>query len=88
MSVNMIEKLLYDVSVSRSAAERFKTELDKFLPRYRLSDSEVAIVRDGDVRAMRDMGANPMLTMGFWMAVYGPREMGEYMKRMKRRGEA
>lgn len=88
MSVNMIEKLLYDVSVSRSAAERLNTDIDKFLARYRLSEDEAAMVRDGDVRGLRDLGANPMLTMGFWMAVHGPREMGEYMKRMKRRGEA
>lgn len=81
----MIEKLLYDVSVSRSTAERYKTDLDACLARYRLSEEEREMFRNGDVRAMRDLGANPMLTMGFWMAVRGPREMGDYMKRMKRR---
>ena len=81
----MIEKLLHDVSSSRSTAERFNTDLDGCLARYRLSEEEREMFRSGDVRAMRDRGANPMLTMGFWMAVHGPREMGEYMKRMKRR---
>lgn len=85
MSVNMVEKALYDLSVNRRAAERFNEDVDGFLARYRLSEEERAMFRTGDVRAMRDLGANPMLTMGFWMAVRGPREMGAYMKRMKRR---
>jgi protocatechuate 4,5-dioxygenase alpha chain len=84
MSVNMVEKLLYDVSVSRAVAERFNTDLDGLLGKYRLNDEEREMVRAGDVRAMRDLGANSMLTMGFWMMVHGPRAMGEYMKRMRR----
>ncbi len=84
MSVNMVEKLLHDVSVSRATAERFKTDFDGLLVKYRLTEDEAEMFRSGDVRAMRDMGANSMLTMGFWMMVRGPREMGEYMKRMRR----
>lgn len=83
MSLNMIEKALYDVSVSRRSAERFKEDTDGFLERYRLSADEVAMLRDADVGAMRALGANPMLTMGFWLIVKGRQEMGEYMKRMR-----
>lgn len=83
MSLNMIEKALYDVGVSRRSAERFKEDTDGFLQRYRLSADEMAMLRDADVGAMRALGANPMLTMGFWLTVKGRQEMGEYMKRMR-----
>lgn len=87
MSINTIELVLYEVGTSRRSAEKFKEDRSNFLERYQLTDTEKTMLCESNVGTMRELGASPLLTMGFWLAVEGPREMGDYMRRMKSGGE-
>lgn len=83
MSLNAIEKALYDIGTRRHASKEFVADSDLFLSQYLMTDDEKALLKNADVAGMREKGANAMLLMGYWVMVRGPREMGEYMKQMK-----
>lgn len=82
MSVNTLERLLWELGVNRSVQARFKEEPDKLLARYALSEDERRMVREFDVRGLAAAGVNTMLTMGFWMMNEGSGSMSRYVKRM------
>lgn len=82
MSRNVLEKVLWQLSVERSAKERFRENGAKFLSRFALSEEEVEMVLTFDVGAMQRMGVNPMLTMGFWQELAPNRDMRLYKERL------
>ncbi len=82
MSVNLLEKVLWDLSVNRDAKNRYRADAGKFLGRYNLDRVERAMILEFDVRGLADLGVNTMLTMGYWMQMEGSRDMGEYLSRM------
>jgi protocatechuate 4,5-dioxygenase alpha chain len=82
MSRNVLEKVLWQLTVERSAKERFRENGGKFLSRFALSEEEVEMVLTFDVGAMQRMGVNPMLTMGFWQELAPNRDMRLYKERL------
>ena len=83
MSVNLLEKILWDLSVNSDAKSRFRDDPNKLLQRYNLTDRERQMILEFDVRGLADEGVNTMLTMGYWMQLQGSGDMGEYLSRMK-----
>lgn len=82
MSRNLLEKVLWQLSVERSAKERFREDGARFLARYALSEAEKDMVLNFDVGAMQRLGVNPMLTMGFWQELSPTRDMRSYKARL------
>ncbi|KAF0808710.1 Extradiol ring-cleavage dioxygenase, class III enzyme subunit A [Alcanivorax sp. S71-1-4] len=88
MSRHLLEKALWQLSVERSAKQRFRDDPDGFLKRFNLSDEEKRWVREFDVGALQAAGVNPMLTMGFWQELSPDRSMRRYKERLGASGEA
>ena len=82
MSRNVLERVLWQLSVERAAKERFRDDARKFLARFDLSDEEKRMVVEFDVGALQRMGVNPMLTMGFWQELSPSRDMALYKERL------
>lgn len=82
MSANVLEKVLWDLSVDRDSKNRFREDPDEFLGRYHLTDAERRMVREFDVRGLADAGVSTMLTMGYWMQLESSHDMGRYLARM------
>ncbi|APD13774.1 extradiol ring-cleavage dioxygenase [Pandoraea pulmonicola] len=87
MSRNVLERVLHQLSVDRSAKQRFREDAIAFLSRYALSEQERQMVLAFDVAALQQAGVNPMLTMGFWQELSPERDMRTYMKRLRKVGE-
>ncbi len=83
MSRNLVERVLYQLCVDRSAKQRFKEGPGDFLSRYALSEPERAMVLTFDVKGLQTYGINPMLTMGFWQELAPQRDMRSYMKQLR-----
>ena len=88
MSLEGVEKALFDLNVDKRARESFTEGPGRFSGRYRLTEEELALLTDRDVRGLAALGANPMLVWGFWLmlAPRGERGTAAYLARM--RGEA
>lgn len=80
MSRNVLEKVLWQLSVDRSAKERFRADAQRFLGRFDLTQDEVDMVLGFDVRRLQNAGVNPMLTMGFWQELAPDRSMALYKR--------
>jgi len=87
MSRNVLERVLHQLSVDRTAKQRFREDAEGFLGRFALSDQERHMVLDFDVLALQNMGVNPMLTMGFWQELSPNRDMRAYMARLRPVGD-
>jgi Aromatic-ring-opening dioxygenase LigAB, LigA subunit len=83
MSVNTLERVLWELSVNRDSKRRFQEDSRAFLSRYQLTDHEAQMIGDFDVRGLADAGVSTMLTMGFWTEVHTSRSVTEYLERMK-----
>lgn len=82
MSTGALEQLLYDLGSSGRTRKAYAEAPDAFLARYGLSADEQALVRREDVGELFRRGLNPMLLMGFYMGLYGPASMGEYLSKV------
>ena len=82
MSRNVLERVLWQLSVERAAKERFRDDARKFLARFDLSDEEKRMVVEFDVGALQRLGVTPMLTMGFWQELSPSRDMALYKERL------
>jgi Aromatic-ring-opening dioxygenase LigAB, LigA subunit len=83
MSVNILERVLWDLTVNADCKRRFRDDADKLLARYRLEPEERDMVRGLDVRRLAQIGVSPLLTMGFWMESTGNRDSAVYLQRMR-----
>lgn len=82
MSRNVLERVLWQLSVERAAKERFREDARLFLQRFALSPEEAEMVVTFDVGALQAIGVNPMLTMGFWQELSPERSMRSYKERL------
>jgi hypothetical protein len=80
MSVTMVEKVLYDLSVDRSAKQAFRDDATALLAGYRLGEDEIASIRSFDLHDLSARGVNPMLLMGFWRL--SGEDMPSYLRRI------
>lgn len=83
MSRNVLERVLHQLSVDRSAKQRFRDDPEAFLQRFALTEAERAMLIGFDVLGLQQAGVNPMLTMGFWQELSPERDMRAYMKKLR-----
>ncbi|MFC7050166.1 hypothetical protein [Emcibacter nanhaiensis] len=72
MSINAIEKLLWQVSVNPAEAQALREDAASCLSRYRLDEKERSLVSGWQLRAMLDSGVHPMVLLMAYAAVNGP----------------
>lgn len=83
MSINTIERVLWDLHASPEKVGKFHADATDFLSAYPLSPDEVALMRALNVRAMADQGVSQMLLFCSWQAINGGApSVPEYMRRM------
>lgn len=87
MSRNVIERVLHQLTVDRSAKQRFREDADGYLARFALSEHERSLLKSFDVAALQQMGVNPMLTMGFWQELAPTPDMRLYMRALRPVGD-
>ena len=80
MSLTMLEKVLYDLTVERAAKQAFRDDPGALLARYRLNGDEVELIRAFDLHELAARGVNPMLLMGFWQL--SGEDMRSYLRRI------
>lgn len=69
MSQYQVSKLLRDIARDAEIARRCRTELSAVLMNYDLNDTEKHALQKWNVRALYDMGINPLLLLTSSMAM-------------------
>jgi hypothetical protein len=84
MSVNTIERLLWEFGDDPARAKAFLKDPDRYLARFQLTEQEFKMVRTMDVRALGDYGVSNMLLMMAWPLLNGnnPLMQFDYLRRM------
>lgn len=84
MSVNTIERILWEFGEEPERVTDFLADPDSYLSRYQLTDEEFNMVKTLDVKAFDEYGVSNMLGLMSWSAVNGnnPFTMFDYLKRM------
>lgn len=82
MSRNVLERVLWQLSVERPAKDRFREDPEGFLSRFDLTDEERRMVLEFDVKSLQEVGVNSMLTMGFWQEMAPNRNMRLYKEKL------
>lgn len=77
MTTNTLEKVLWDITVNPEMAAN-----PTILQAYRLTDEELALIEEMDVREMADRGVSQMLIWMAWVATRGFPMAPEYLRRM------
>jgi Aromatic-ring-opening dioxygenase LigAB, LigA subunit len=83
VSLDSLEKLLWDLNVDRAAKEKFRADADSLMARFQLTDMERDMIKGFDLRGLADQGVNVMLLMGYWMELEGSRSLKTYLTRMQ-----
>lgn len=82
MSRNVLERVLWHLSVERPAKTSFREDPEAYLSRFDLSAEERAMVLNFDVKGLQEIGVNAMLTMGFWQEMSPNRSMRLYKEKL------
>lgn len=82
MTINTMERVLWDLHNDASLATKFHENSEEVLNAYNLADDERSLVKEMDVRAMADQGVSQMLMFMAWQALKGPQLVPEYMRRL------
>jgi len=82
MSRNVMERILWSLSVDRFSKEKFRADPRKFLGRFPVDEKEVRMILEFDVKAMQEMGVNPMLTLGYWIEMSPDRRVSSYNRKL------
>ena len=69
MSQYQVSRLMRDIARDTEIARRCRTELSIVLNNYDLDDAERDAVKNWSVRALYDMGVNPLLLLTSSMAM-------------------
>jgi hypothetical protein len=83
VSLEGVEKALYDLNLSGKNRRAFGEEPETFVAGYSLSAAEKELLSTHDVRALLGLGANPMLVWGFWMTCSSERTSESYLARLR-----
>lgn len=78
MSVNALEKALWQIYQVPDAARRFSDDAQAFVKEFRLDDNERAMLASFDFMAMISHGANPLLVMMAFQTTQGMARFPEY----------
>lgn len=83
MSLEGVEKALYDLNLSRRTRESFGSSPEDFVARYVLTGEQRQLLVSRDVRGLIELGANPMLVWGFWMTCAENRSNAAYLAALR-----
>jgi len=78
MSVNALEKALWQIYQRPSEAERYNADPAAFAREYRLDAGEQEDLVSLDVMGMQKRGANPLLVMMVYQTVKGVQCLPQY----------
>ena len=83
MSINAVEKVLWEFGNDPGRIERFRADPDHYLAGYKLEEPEREAIKTVDVKVLADRGVNPLLTLMVWPLLMGPEGMPfAYLDRM------
>lgn len=82
MKRDVIERVLWNLSIDRFSKVKFKENPNKFLVRFALEDADIEKILSFDVKALQEMGVNPMLTMGYWIEMSPDKSMQTYNQKL------
>jgi hypothetical protein len=84
MSVNTIERILWEFGDDPARAKAFLNDPDGYLAQFQLTKEEFRMVRTMDVKALDEYGVSNMLAMMAWPLLNGnnPLMQFDYLKRM------
>jgi hypothetical protein len=83
VSLYQVNKLLRDVNRSTDVAERCRADPDAVLRHYDLTPEEHDALKTWKVRALYDLGANPLLLLVYSIAT--GKEMPAYVRAMNQK---
>ena len=78
MSVNALEKALWQIYQVPGDTRRFNDDAQAFVNDFRLDDGERAMLASFDYMAMISHGANPLLVMMAFQTTQGMERFPEY----------
>jgi hypothetical protein len=82
MKRDVLERILWSLSVDRFSKEKFKENAEKYLSRFPLDQADVDMILNFDVKKMQEVGVNPMLTMGYWIEMSPDKDMATYNQKL------
>ncbi len=82
MSINAIEKALWQVSMDPVQAGRLREDPESYLQEFRLDEQERALMTNWDIRAIVDRGVHPMVLMMAFAAINGPDMAASYIQKV------
>jgi len=85
MSINAIEKALWQVLDSPDALQHFRDDPQTYLRSFRLDAAEHEMVTSWDVGRMDDHGVSTLLMMTVFAKINGRERMPEYQRKIRRK---
>lgn len=82
MSRDVLERILWSLSVDRFSKEKFREDPKKFLGRFSIDEEGVRMILEFDVKGMQEAGVNPMLTLGYWIEMSPDRQVSSYNRKL------
>lgn len=82
MTVNAMEKALWQASMNPEDARSFREDPDAYLHGFRLDDRERSMMATWDIRGVVELGVNPMVLMMANAAVNGPAAAADYVAKV------
>ncbi|HLV76434.1 MAG TPA: extradiol ring-cleavage dioxygenase [Marinobacter sp.] len=83
MKRDVVERVLWNLSVDRFSKEKFRENPEKFLGRFALDDECRQMILNFEVDQMQKLGVNPMLTIGYWMEMAPDRRISSYNRKLR-----
>lgn len=78
MSINALEKALWQVYLNPADKERYCADARAYLQDFKLEESERGMAKSLDVMALIGHGVNPLLVMMAFQTVHGVGKLREY----------
>ena len=75
MSVNAIEKVLWEIGNDPSRIQGLMNDSAAYLAAYNLDEEEKNMILEVDVKSLADHGVSTLLTMMVWPLFKGPDSM-------------
>lgn len=82
MQRDVIERVLWNLSIDRFSKLKFKDDPKKFLARFTLDQDSVDAILNFDVQLLQEVGVNPMLTLGYWIEMSPSQNVSEYNQKL------
>ncbi|UTW02283.1 hypothetical protein KDX31_13055 [Amphritea atlantica] len=82
MKRDVLERVLWSLSVDRFSKEKFKENPEKYLSRFPLDADDVEMILSFDVKKLQEVGVSSLLTMGYWIEMSPDKSMVTYNKKL------